>query len=277
MFLANQLQFFQRSSDADVGRYLRLFTLVPLPEIDELLEYHKKHPQERKPQNRLAYEVMALLHGRIEADKALQSHGLLFGKKPSAEPGRPAKPIFTLNPDDINPAVNPNAPQTNAATRYAHQTTIPRSIVNQGSTARVLHALGLVNSGSEGERLIRAKGAYVGANPAGNATMPDQLIYHQLKDQAPGQVAQYVLDDTLLIMRAGKWNVKIARLIDDAEFDRKGLDCPGWTQFKQKMSQGHNEPGSLEPESAGSVSGDTGVGNGDTMHSQPSRAAASGN
>ena len=267
------MQFFQRSSDADVGRYLRLFTLVPLPEIDSLLEYHKEHPQERKPQNRLAYEVMALLHGPIEADKALQSHGLLFGKKPTSEPGRPAKPLFAKDPDEINPALNRNAPQNNATTRYAHHTTIPRSIVTQESTARVLHAIGLVSSRSEGERLLQANGAYVGAKSAGNGPMSDELSFHWLKEKTQGSMAQFMLDDEVLIMRAGKWNVKIARVIDDEEFDKKGLDCPGWAQFKERRDQEQGGTASADSESV-----DSGSGNENKVNWQSQKAeAASGN
>src|SRR6186713_1534215 len=36
----DQYQFFLRSSDADVGRYLRLFTLIPNQEIEGILKEH---------------------------------------------------------------------------------------------------------------------------------------------------------------------------------------------------------------------------------------------
>jgi tyrosyl-tRNA synthetase len=34
------LQFFMKTSDDDVGRYLKLFTLLPLEHVQEVLEEH---------------------------------------------------------------------------------------------------------------------------------------------------------------------------------------------------------------------------------------------
>ena len=35
-----RLQFFLKTSDADVGRYLKLFTMLPLEQIEQLLGDH---------------------------------------------------------------------------------------------------------------------------------------------------------------------------------------------------------------------------------------------
>ena len=232
---------------------MRLFTLVPLPEIEELLEYHKTAPHERKPQNRLAYEVMALLHGPIEADKVLEAHKLLFGRKPTSAPGRPKRPFHAKDESDISPILNPNVPQTNSATPYLHHVTIPRTLVAE-STARVLYAVGLVGSRSEGNRLIQAKGAYVGAQPAGEKAMPEALEYRKIMDPGRGELLPHVIEGSLLILRSGKWNVKIAKILDDEEFDAKGLDVPGWTEFKQSRGKGsgkvEEDVGNEKPEAA---------------------------
>lgn len=34
-------QFFLRTSDADVGRYLKMFTLLPVDQIDEVMATHE--------------------------------------------------------------------------------------------------------------------------------------------------------------------------------------------------------------------------------------------
>ena len=226
------MQYFLRTTDADVGRYLRLFTLIPIPEIDKLLEEHTTRPHERQAQHRLAYEVMCLLHGRVEADRVLDSHNMLFSK-PHSPANSPSKPLYAKSLEDINPVLNPNAPQTNALTNYPHQVTIPLSLVTQGSAARVFHAAGLVSSRSEGERLIQAGGAYVGRRMGSNPQLQESLNYVSIKAKGVGDLRPYVLDDSLLILRAGKWNVKIAKVLGDEEFEEQGLDVPGWAQYKQ--------------------------------------------
>jgi len=45
-------------------RYLKLFTFLPLPEIDHIMQLHVKEPEKRGPQKRLAAEVTKLVHGQ---------------------------------------------------------------------------------------------------------------------------------------------------------------------------------------------------------------------
>ena len=230
------MQFFLRSADDDVGRYLRLFTLVPTSDIDKLLEEHSAAPHERKAQHRLAYEVMCLIHGRVEADKVAASHDMLFTK-----PYSPASPASTPNyspyAEDINPALNRKAAQTNSATNYPYSVTIPRTLVTHASSARVLYAVGLVSSRSEGDRLINAGGAYVGRQKGNDPQLSGSLSYVSLLLKTPGELAPYLIEDSLLILRAGKWNVKIARVISDEEFEEKALDVPGWQDYKKLVAE----------------------------------------
>nr|XP_006114448.2 tyrosine--tRNA ligase, mitochondrial [Pelodiscus sinensis] len=57
-------QFFVRQPDSTVERYLKLFTFLPLPEIEHIMEMHAKEPERRGPQKRLAAEVTKLVHGK---------------------------------------------------------------------------------------------------------------------------------------------------------------------------------------------------------------------
>uniref|UniRef100_A0A8C0X6Z3 Tyrosine--tRNA ligase n=1 Tax=Castor canadensis TaxID=51338 RepID=A0A8C0X6Z3_CASCN len=63
-------QFFVRQQDDSVERYLKLFTFLPLPEIDHIMQLHSKEPEKRGPQKRLAAEVTKLVHGREGLDSA---------------------------------------------------------------------------------------------------------------------------------------------------------------------------------------------------------------
>jgi tyrosyl-tRNA synthetase len=61
-------QYWRNTEDEDVGRFLRLFTEVPLPEIDRLASLQGAELNEAKKV--LATEATALLHGREAADRS---------------------------------------------------------------------------------------------------------------------------------------------------------------------------------------------------------------
>jgi tyrosyl-tRNA synthetase len=61
-------QYWRNTEDADVERFLKLFTEVPLKEIDELAKLEGAELNEAK--KILATEATALLHGREAADRA---------------------------------------------------------------------------------------------------------------------------------------------------------------------------------------------------------------
>ena len=46
-----------QTSDVDVSTYLKLFTFVPLPDIEMVMEVHNKSPEKHVAQHLLAYEV----------------------------------------------------------------------------------------------------------------------------------------------------------------------------------------------------------------------------
>lgn len=72
-------QFFLRSADADVIRYLKVFSLRPLDEIAELERQMKANPEARIPQKALAEELTALVHGAAGLETARGATQALFG------------------------------------------------------------------------------------------------------------------------------------------------------------------------------------------------------
>ena len=64
-------QFWRNTEDADVGRFLRLFTVLPLDEIARLEALQGAEINEAKKQ--LATEATALLHGRPAAEQAAET------------------------------------------------------------------------------------------------------------------------------------------------------------------------------------------------------------
>ncbi|XP_062135182.1 tyrosine--tRNA ligase, mitochondrial [Drosophila sulfurigaster albostrigata] len=56
-------QFFMRMPDSEVEKLLKLFTFIPLPEVEQLMREHSKEPEKRKAQTLLAEDVTLLVHG----------------------------------------------------------------------------------------------------------------------------------------------------------------------------------------------------------------------
>lgn len=73
-------QFWLNVDDADVVRFLKLFTFVPRAEIEELERATGDAPQERQAQRRLALELTTLVHGAQVAAEMGVVASVLFGK-----------------------------------------------------------------------------------------------------------------------------------------------------------------------------------------------------
>ncbi|MBZ3873462.1 Tyrosine--tRNA ligase, mitochondrial [Sciurus carolinensis] len=71
-------QFFVRQQDDSVERYLKLFTFLPLPEIDHIMQLHVKEPEKRGAQKRLAAEVTKLVHGQEGLNSAKRCTQALY-------------------------------------------------------------------------------------------------------------------------------------------------------------------------------------------------------
>jgi tyrosyl-tRNA synthetase len=74
-------QFWINTEDADVGRYLRMFTFMSRAEIEALEAAHAKAPHERGAQQRLAEAVTTLIHGGDMAGVAGEVSRVVFDKK----------------------------------------------------------------------------------------------------------------------------------------------------------------------------------------------------
>ena len=72
-------QYFLRAADADVIRYLKVFSLRTLDEIAELEVQMKANPEARIPQKALAEEITRLVHGEEGLKTALGATQTLFG------------------------------------------------------------------------------------------------------------------------------------------------------------------------------------------------------
>ena len=72
-------QFWLNTPDADVGRFLKYFTFLPLEQIDELAAATRVAPEKREAQRALAREATALVHGDEAMRKAEATSAARFG------------------------------------------------------------------------------------------------------------------------------------------------------------------------------------------------------
>ena len=143
-------QYWRNTEDADVGRFLRLFTELPLDEVARLETVEGAEINEAKAV--LATEATALCHGREAARAAAETARRTFARR--ASPGA----AFA----DGLPAVE-----------------IPRARLAEGVPVYdLLREAGLAKSNSEARRLIRGGGARVNDEPFRDETGvvgPDDL------------------------------------------------------------------------------------------------------
>ncbi|TVQ63814.1 MAG: tyrosine--tRNA ligase [Phycisphaerales bacterium] len=71
-------QFWLNTADADVVRFLKVFTLLPRAEIERLEAEHAEAPHKRAAQRALAHHATALVHGEDEAHAAEAAAAALF-------------------------------------------------------------------------------------------------------------------------------------------------------------------------------------------------------
>jgi tyrosyl-tRNA synthetase len=71
-------QFWINVDDRDVEKYLKLFTLKPKGEVDELVAQHKKDPAARLAQKALAEDVTTRAHGADAVKTAVAASAKLF-------------------------------------------------------------------------------------------------------------------------------------------------------------------------------------------------------
>jgi tyrosyl-tRNA synthetase len=122
-------QYWRNVPDADIFRFLLMFTFLPVEECEALCA-PGKNPNEAK--ERLAWEVTALIHSKTEADKALAGAIAAFGGDKSGD--KSAMPKAELTRQRFEAGYN---------------------VVDLFCDA------GLVPSKSEGRRLVQQGGAFI--------------------------------------------------------------------------------------------------------------------
>ena len=136
-------QYWLNTDDADVVRFLRLFTLMAQAEVDELQRATADHPHRREAQRRLASEVTRTVHGDEGLDRAKKASRALFGGS-----------VEGLGADEIAEIFAEAPSATIAKSRLEAEGGL--------ALAPLLAEVGMASSRSEARRLIKEGGVYVG-------------------------------------------------------------------------------------------------------------------
>lgn len=73
-------QFWLNVSDEDAAKYIKIFTMLPKEEIDQLVSDHSNAPHARLLQKRLAEELTIMVHSHDEWEASVEASTILFGK-----------------------------------------------------------------------------------------------------------------------------------------------------------------------------------------------------
>nr|WP_052514955.1 tyrosine--tRNA ligase [Dethiosulfatarculus sandiegensis] len=133
-------QYWVNTTDEDVVRMLKLFTFLPMEQVDELAKLEGADTREAKQV--LAFEVTKIVHGEDEAKKARQAAEAAF----SGGGGVKGIPTSTFSKEELRKGV---------------------------PAFQMFVKTGLCKSSSDARRLVKQGGAYVGEE---RLTAFDQLI-----------------------------------------------------------------------------------------------------
>lgn len=133
-------QYWVNRDDADVPRFLRMFTFLPSAQVDEVSAMVERGENRGDAQRLLAYEVTRLVHGDEEADKAVRASKMLFGEKIEGLSDRDIQQIFADVPS----------------------TMISRGVLETGLPLfDLFREAGLAKSNGEARRLQEQGGVYI--------------------------------------------------------------------------------------------------------------------
>lgn len=148
-------QFWINLPDAGIENYLKVYTFLPLNEIDALMELHRRNPGERQAQETLARLVTEIVHGPAATAQAAATSDALFGDTPFSKLSRDALAV---------------------ALAEAPSVTLTKKDVADGSPlAEALVAGGMASSKSDARRLIEGRGITLSGQ---TITDPDMKVYN---------------------------------------------------------------------------------------------------
>ncbi|KAM8890672.1 tyrosine--tRNA ligase, mitochondrial [Spinachia spinachia] len=170
-------QFFLRQPDASVERFLKLFTFLPLGEVERLMEQQRSDPGKRLAHKRLAAEVTKLVHGKEGLESAKRCTDALYHSSVQA--------LEEMSDDELQELFG-EAP-------------FHELLLEPGTT--VLDACRRANAipeGPRGYRMVSEGAVWINHR---RADQPEQLLVPKL----------HILSNGLTLLRVGKRNFYILK------------------------------------------------------------------
>jgi len=99
-------QYWLQTTDADVVRYLKLFTFLEQPQIHTLEQQAQSRPEKREAQRDLAFHCTARVHGEEAAVWAAAASRILFGSDESPSKETIAVLAHELAHSEVEPAIS---------------------------------------------------------------------------------------------------------------------------------------------------------------------------
>ena len=78
-------QYWLNASDDDAENYIKIFTLLDKPTIEDLIRQHQESPHTRLLQKTIAEEVTRMVHSEQDLQKAIQASQILFGRSTAGD------------------------------------------------------------------------------------------------------------------------------------------------------------------------------------------------
>ena len=170
-------QFFIRTEDADVIRFLKIFTFLPIAEIEDLQRELARAPEKRAAQKKLAEEMTRTVHGPAGLGVAQRASEVLFGGSMEGLQAEELIQVFA------------NVPSSEMTADSLRDATV----------IDVAAASGLCKSKGEVRRLMMDGGFYVN-----NVRIAD------IGAKVGGDM---LVDGRVMVMRAGKKNYRLVKVV----------------------------------------------------------------
>jgi tyrosyl-tRNA synthetase len=171
-------QFWLRTEDADVAKYLGMFTFLPTEEVGRIVEQHKRAPEQRVAQRRLADEMTTLVHGKETLQKVIAASQTIYGSS-----------VAELDAAAIEALV----------TQGVQSVTVDRAKLDVGySVIDACVDAGLAKTKSDARRLMQQGGLYLN-----NVAIGDPNATIRTESLVAGMAA---------VLRSGKRNYRLIRV-----------------------------------------------------------------
>lgn len=177
-------QYWINSSDEDVEKYIKIFSLRDQKELETLINEHREAPHQRLLQRTLAEELTARVHSQEDLDTAIKASSLLFGKSTTED-------LESLNEKTLL-QVFEGVPQTEINAQDLQEVNDVTTFLSETTNNLIFKSKG------EARKMIQGGGVSINKS---KISSPDQKVDHKL------------LQGKYLLAQKGKKNYYLIKVV----------------------------------------------------------------